>query len=59
MNILCLVFIVIMIIYNNQAYDVTSYLKRGDNLLSVYLGNGWYRGRLGYEGGFEKYLGMI
>lgn len=40
-----------------QTYDVTSYLKRGDNLLSVYLGNGWYRGRLGYEGGFEKIFG--
>lgn len=42
-----------------QTYDVTSYLKRGDNLLSVYLGDGWHRGRLGYEGGFKKYLGMI
>ncbi|WP_107676477.1 alpha-L-rhamnosidase [Agrobacterium sp. LAD9] len=28
-------------------YDVTSLLKRGDNLIDVLLGNGWYRGQLG------------
>ncbi|MFF3503321.1 family 78 glycoside hydrolase catalytic domain [Streptomyces sp. NPDC003247] len=30
--------------------DVTSLLKRGENTLSVLLGDGWYRGRLGVDG---------
>ena len=32
-----------------QTYDVTSALKE-ENLLEIALGNGWYKGRLGYEG---------
>ncbi|MDY3751949.1 alpha-L-rhamnosidase [Christensenella minuta] len=37
-----------------QTYDVTDML-RGDAVLSVLLGNGWYKGRLGYDGRREIY----
>ena len=33
-----------------QEYDVTE-LLREQNRLEVWLGNGWYRGRLGFDGG--------
>lgn len=33
-----------------QTYDVTSYLKKGENAIGVILADGWYRGRLGIEG---------
>ena len=32
-----------------QAYDVTSLLKQGDNAVGATLGNGWYRGGVGYN----------
>ena len=32
-----------------RTYDVSSLLK-ADNHLEVWLGNGWYKGRLGYGG---------
>jgi len=32
-----------------QTYDVTSLLKNGDNAASAYLGNGWYRGEIGFD----------
>lgn len=38
----------------SQTYDVTSLLEE-ENTLSVLLGNGWYKGRLGYEGGVSVY----
>lgn len=38
-----------------QAYDVTELMNPGENILSVLLGNGWYKGRLGYEGGEALY----
>ena len=31
-----------------HAYDVTHLVQPGPNLVEVLLGNGWYRGRLGY-----------
>jgi alpha-L-rhamnosidase len=31
-----------------QTYDVTDMLKGGDNVIGVVLGNGWYRGIIGY-----------
>jgi alpha-L-rhamnosidase len=36
-----------------QTFDVTGLLIEGENVLDVVLGNGWYRGRLGWasEGG--------
>ncbi len=30
-----------------QSYDVTSYLKKGENEIRVILGDGWYRGKSG------------
>ncbi len=33
-----------------QTYDVTNLLRRGDNAVGVILGNGWYRGNIGFSG---------
>jgi alpha-L-rhamnosidase len=33
-----------------QTYDVTDLVTPGDNRLDVLLGNGWFRGRLGFRG---------
>lgn len=33
-----------------QVYDVTSQLKTGGNAIGVILGDGWYRGYLGWQG---------
>jgi alpha-L-rhamnosidase len=33
-----------------QTYDVTGLLQAGQNVLEVLLGNGWFRGRLGFHG---------
>jgi alpha-L-rhamnosidase len=38
-----------------QAYDVTHLVVAGENVLRVLLGNGWYRGRLGFGGGRALY----
>lgn len=32
-----------------QAYDVTSLLREGKNAVGAELGNGWYRGRIGFD----------
>ena len=32
-----------------QSYDVTSLLNKGDNAIGVVLGNGWYRGIMGFS----------
>jgi alpha-L-rhamnosidase len=31
-----------------QVYDVTGHLKQGSNAIGVTLGNGWYKGRIGF-----------
>ena len=36
-------------------FDPSALLHAGDNCLEIFCGNGWYKGRLGYEGGFEVY----
>lgn len=33
-----------------QTYDVTALLNQGDNALGAMLGNGWYKGRFGFQG---------
>lgn len=33
-----------------QVYDVTSSLKNGANTIGVTLGDGWYKGRIGFQG---------
>lgn len=39
-----------------QTYDVTDHLLIGqENQISIYCGNGWYKGRLGYEGASQCY----
>lgn len=40
-----------------QTYDVTELLASGDNAIGVALGNGWYKGRFGFEGGFPAWYG--
>ncbi len=32
-----------------QTYDVTSLVRRGDNVLGALLGSGWYRGQIGFR----------
>lgn len=38
-------------------YDVTSALHEGTNAVGAWLGDGWYRGRLGWRGGFRNLFG--
>ncbi|GFP76598.1 glycoside hydrolase family 78 protein [Clostridium fungisolvens] len=40
-----------------QTYDITELLKEGDNCLSVMLGNGTYKGRYGFDGGYNELYG--
>ena len=39
-----------------QTYDVSEMI-RAENRLEVWLGNGWYKGRLGFDGGKENRWG--
>ena len=38
-----------------QTYDVTALLRRGNNAAAVLLGDGWYRGNLGFSGQRNTY----
>ncbi len=38
-------------------YDVTPLLAEGANAIGSWLGDGWYRGRLGWRGGFHNLFG--
>ena len=40
-----------------QTFDVTGLLRAGPNLLGASLGDGWYRGRLGFGGGRRNLYG--
>ncbi len=40
-----------------QTYDVTDMLHMGSNCLSFILGEGWYKGRFVFEGGYENLYG--
>jgi alpha-L-rhamnosidase len=40
-----------------RTYDVTSYLVEGPNAIGAWLGDGWYRGRLGFNGGTRNIYG--
>jgi alpha-L-rhamnosidase len=45
-----------------QTFDVTPLLKNGNNAVGVLLGNGWYRGTIGFEGHRNAYgdrLGLL
>ncbi|MGC5224450.1 family 78 glycoside hydrolase catalytic domain [Micromonospora sp. DT81.3] len=34
-----------------QTYDVTTQLQEGGNVIGAWLGDGWYRGHIGFDGG--------
>ncbi|MFH8251837.1 family 78 glycoside hydrolase catalytic domain [Microbacterium sp. B2969] len=38
-------------------YDVTELVEPGANAIGAWLGDGWYRGRLGWRGGFRNLSG--
>ncbi|WP_194410412.1 alpha-L-rhamnosidase [Microbacterium cremeum] len=38
-------------------YDVTDLVRPGANAIGAWLGDGWYRGRLGWRGGFRNVYG--
>ncbi|KAK6903353.1 hypothetical protein L486_08498 [Kwoniella mangroviensis CBS 10435] len=40
-----------------QTYDVTALLREGANVLSAWVGEGWYSGLLGYQGGSRNIFG--
>ena len=40
-----------------QTYDVTGLLREGSNAIGAMLGDGWYRGRLGFGGGRRNIYG--
>lgn len=40
-----------------QTFDVTAMLREGPNALGAMLADGWYRGRLGYNGGRRNIYG--
>ena len=40
-----------------QTYDITNSIKSGNNSIGVILGNGWYKGRFGFDGGYEELYG--
>ncbi|MCM3790276.1 glycoside hydrolase family 78 protein [Domibacillus indicus] len=40
-----------------QTYDITDLLTPGENAIGVMLGNGMYKGRFGFEGGYENIYG--
>jgi len=39
-------------------FDVTGHLASGDNVIGAWLGDGWYRGRLGFNGGYRDLYGV-
>jgi alpha-L-rhamnosidase len=40
-----------------QTFDVTNLLREGSNAIGAMLGDGWYRGRLGFGGGRRNIYG--
>jgi alpha-L-rhamnosidase len=40
-----------------RTYDVTGLLQAGDNAIGAWLGDGWYRGRIGFHGGYPNLYG--
>ena len=40
-----------------QTYDVSDLLKTGKNKIQIWLGDGWFKGRLGFDGGIEHIYG--
>lgn len=42
---------------NLQTYDVSPYLTKGENVISAWVGDGWFAGRLGFHGGRRNLYG--
>ena len=40
-----------------QTYDVTEALQAGGNAIGFMLGDGWFKGRFGFDGGYEDLYG--
>ena len=40
-----------------QTYDVTDLLENGENEIAIWLGEGWFKGRLGFGGGYTNLYG--
>ncbi|WP_442877466.1 family 78 glycoside hydrolase catalytic domain [Dactylosporangium sp. AC04546] len=40
-----------------QTFDVTGHLTAGENVIGAWLADGWYRGRLGFNGGRRAVYG--
>ena len=40
-----------------HTYDVSAYLADGENEIQIWLGDGWFRGRLGFDGGYTNLYG--
>ncbi|KAF4154255.1 hypothetical protein CNMCM6069_009544 [Aspergillus lentulus] len=40
-----------------QTYDITDYLSTGDNCVGVRVAEGWFSGRIGFEGGHRNIWG--
>jgi alpha-L-rhamnosidase len=40
-----------------QTYDVDHLLRLGDNVIGGWLADGWYRGRIGFQGGVTNFYG--
>lgn len=40
-----------------RTHDVTSLVMEGDNAIGAWLGDGWYRGRIGFHGGARDRYG--
>lgn len=38
-------------------FDVTQHVQEGTNVIGSWLGDGWYRGRLGFNGGYHDLYG--
>jgi alpha-L-rhamnosidase len=41
--------------FQYQTFDITNLLKKGDNCIGALLGDGWFRGPIGWEGGRNSY----
>jgi alpha-L-rhamnosidase len=42
---------------NLQTYDVSAHLQKGENVISAWIGDGWFCGRLGFHGGRRSLYG--
>lgn len=45
-----------------QVYDITDMIRQGENAIAVTLGNGWYRGNIGFQGQrnyYGKDIGLL